>query len=129
MSLKLSTHATLAIKDFIRLKAVKNYYYKQSQGNFRPTIKSSLFVDDYFIIMVFFHRRYGSWLKDTYHHHSLYTTVCWTSALALVLNAVALFVAYLSCSDSRYSFLSLLFPYLDILLLYQTRIKCMLWLL
>ncbi|XP_069685217.1 transmembrane protein 94 isoform X2 [Periplaneta americana] len=47
-------------------------------------------------------RQYGSWLKDTFHHRSQYTTLCWTSALALVLNSLALFVAYLSSNDPRY---------------------------
>ncbi|XP_023717752.1 transmembrane protein 94-like [Cryptotermes secundus] len=50
---------------------------------------------------------YGSWLKDTFHHKSRYTTLCWTSALALILNSLALFLAYLASSDLRNSSLPL----------------------
>ena len=51
-------------------------------------------------------RRFGLWLKDSFHHTSRYTTLCWTSALALLLNSLALFVPYLSSSDARYWFLN-----------------------
>ena len=53
-----------------------------------------------------FYRRFGLWLKDSFHHTSRYTTLGWTSALALLLNSLALFVAYLSSSDPRYWFLN-----------------------
>ncbi|XP_021935663.1 transmembrane protein 94 isoform X3 [Zootermopsis nevadensis] len=48
-------------------------------------------------------RPYGSWLKDMFHHTSRYTTLCWTSALALLLNSLTLFLVYLTSSDPRYS--------------------------
>jgi hypothetical protein len=47
-------------------------------------------------------RHFGLWLKDSFHHTSRYTTLCWTSAVALLLNSLALFVVYLSSSDPRY---------------------------
>jgi len=52
-------------------------------------------------------RRCGSWLKDTFHHTSRYTTLCWISAVALLLNSLALFLAYLASSDPRYLLLSI----------------------
>jgi len=51
-------------------------------------------------------RHFGLWWKDSFHHTSRYTTLCWTSALALLLNSLALFIAYLSSSDPRYWFLN-----------------------
>ncbi|XP_046427153.1 transmembrane protein 94 isoform X1 [Neodiprion fabricii] len=39
-------------------------------------------------------RMYMAWLKDSLHHCSQYTTLCWTSSLALLLNAVALIALY-----------------------------------
>lgn len=67
-------------------------------------------------------RCYGSWLKDTFHHKSRYTTLCWTSALALILNSLALFLAYLASSDLRNSSLPL--EGIVILVFVTTNITC-----
>ncbi|XP_012258439.1 transmembrane protein 94 isoform X3 [Athalia rosae] len=47
-------------------------------------------------------RRYTAWLKDSLHHCSQYTTLCWTSSLALLLNAVALIVTFCIAHESWY---------------------------
>nr|CAD7195773.1 unnamed protein product [Timema douglasi] len=43
------------------------------------------------------------WWRDTLYFKSRYTTLCWTSAAALVLNSLALFVAHFASDGSRYS--------------------------
>ncbi|XP_012271899.1 transmembrane protein 94 isoform X2 [Orussus abietinus] len=44
-------------------------------------------------------KKYRDWLKDTLHHRSQYTTLCWTSAIALLLNSVILIVAFYAVND------------------------------
>ncbi|XP_053975202.1 transmembrane protein 94 isoform X3 [Hylaeus volcanicus] len=48
------------------------------------------------------HKKYKVWLKDTLHHRSQYTTLCWTSAIALLINAIILIVASFTMDDTRY---------------------------
>ncbi|XP_076621551.1 transmembrane protein 94-like protein l(2)k05819 isoform X4 [Colletes latitarsis] len=48
-------------------------------------------------------KRYKAWLKDTLHHRSQYTTLCWTSAIALLINAIILIVAFFTIDDTWYS--------------------------
>ncbi|XP_070172573.1 transmembrane protein 94 isoform X4 [Polyergus mexicanus] len=48
-------------------------------------------------------KKYKGWLKDTLHHRSQYTTLCWTSAIALLINAVILIVAFFTLNETRYS--------------------------
>ncbi|XP_011308488.1 uncharacterized protein KIAA0195 isoform X3 [Fopius arisanus] len=49
-------------------------------------------------------KKYRGWLKDTLHHRSQYTTLCWTSAIALIINAISLIVSScFSVNDARYS--------------------------
>ncbi|XP_072762979.1 transmembrane protein 94 isoform X2 [Anoplolepis gracilipes] len=48
-------------------------------------------------------KKYRGWLKDTLHHRSQYTTLCWTSAIALLINAVILMVAFFTLNETRYS--------------------------
>ena len=45
-------------------------------------------------------RKYRSWLKDSLHHRSQYTTLCWTSAFALLINAVILMVAFFALNET-----------------------------
>lgn len=47
-------------------------------------------------------RKYKAWLKDTLHHRSQYTTLCWTSAIALLINAIILVIAFFTIDDTRY---------------------------
>ncbi|XP_063995307.1 transmembrane protein 94 isoform X2 [Diachasmimorpha longicaudata] len=59
-------------------------------------------------------KKYRGWLKDTLHHRSQYTTLCWTSAIALIINAISLILS--SCfnvNDPRYSTL----PYEGVIVL------------
>nr|CAD7400460.1 unnamed protein product [Timema poppensis] len=48
-------------------------------------------------------RKRQLWWRDTLYFKSRYTTLCWTSAAALVLNSLALFVAHFASDGSRYS--------------------------
>ncbi|XP_050461662.1 transmembrane protein 94 isoform X2 [Cataglyphis hispanica] len=48
-------------------------------------------------------KKFKGWLKDTLHHRSQYTTLCWTSAIALLINAVILIVAFFALNETRYS--------------------------
>ncbi|CAK9834103.1 Transmembrane protein 94 [Anthophora retusa] len=47
-------------------------------------------------------KKYKAWLKDTLHHRSQYTTLCWTSAVALFINAIILVVAFFTSNDPWY---------------------------
>lgn len=47
-------------------------------------------------------RKYKAWLKDTLHHRSQYTTLCWTSAIALLINAIILVIAFFTTNDTWY---------------------------
>ncbi|XP_076171840.1 transmembrane protein 94-like protein l(2)k05819 isoform X4 [Ptiloglossa arizonensis] len=47
-------------------------------------------------------KKYKAWLKDTLHHRSQYTTLCWTSAIALLINAIILVIAFFTIDDTRY---------------------------
>ncbi|XP_012230402.1 endoplasmic reticulum magnesium-transporting P-type ATPase isoform X2 [Linepithema humile] len=47
--------------------------------------------------------KYRAWLKDTLHHRSQYTTLCWTSAIALLINAVILIVTFFVLNETWYS--------------------------
>ncbi|CAK9816936.1 Transmembrane protein 94 [Anthophora quadrimaculata] len=47
-------------------------------------------------------KKYKAWLKDTLHHRSQYTTLCWTSAVALFINAIILVVAFFTHNDAWY---------------------------
>lgn len=44
-------------------------------------------------------RKYRAWLKDVLHHRSQYTMLCWTSALALLINAVILIAAFFTLNE------------------------------
>nr|CAD7393702.1 unnamed protein product [Timema cristinae] len=46
-------------------------------------------------------RKRQLWWRDTLYFKSRYTTLCWTSAAALVLNSLALFVAHFASDGSR----------------------------
>jgi len=48
----------------------------------------------------FVFRKYRTWLKDALHHRSQYTTLCWTSAIALLINAIILIVAYFTLKET-----------------------------
>ncbi|CAL1678432.1 unnamed protein product [Lasius platythorax] len=48
-------------------------------------------------------KKYRSWLRDSLHHRSQYTTLCWTSAFALLINAVILMVAFFALNETWYS--------------------------
>lgn len=48
----------------------------------------------------FISRKYRAWLKDALHHRSQYTTLCWTSAIALLINAVILIVAFFMLNET-----------------------------
>ncbi|KAL6424026.1 hypothetical protein ACFW04_009732 [Cataglyphis niger] len=48
-------------------------------------------------------KKFKGWLKDTLHHRSQYTTLCWTSAIALLINAVILIVAFFALNETWYS--------------------------
>ncbi|XP_047352774.1 transmembrane protein 94 isoform X3 [Vespa velutina] len=48
-------------------------------------------------------KRYKAWLKDALHHRSQYTTLCWTSAIALLINGLTLIIIYLSTGETWYS--------------------------
>ncbi|XP_057323877.1 transmembrane protein 94 isoform X3 [Microplitis mediator] len=52
--------------------------------------------DDYYK-----NKKYRDWLKDTLHHKSQYTTLCWTSAVALFINAITLIIAYFNTHELR----------------------------
>ncbi|XP_076680617.1 transmembrane protein 94-like protein l(2)k05819 isoform X2 [Andrena cerasifolii] len=47
-------------------------------------------------------KNYKAWLKDTLHHRSQYTTLCWTSAIALLINAIILVIASFTINDTWY---------------------------
>ncbi|CAL7933065.1 unnamed protein product [Xylocopa violacea] len=47
-------------------------------------------------------KKYKAWLRDTLHHRSQYTTLCWTSAIALLINAIILIVAFFTMNDIWY---------------------------
>ncbi|XP_051174017.1 transmembrane protein 94 isoform X2 [Leptopilina boulardi] len=45
-----------------------------------------------------------AWLNDALHHRSQYTTLCWTSALALLINAISLIAVFFTVEEAaRYS--------------------------
>ncbi|XP_032688054.1 transmembrane protein 94 isoform X2 [Odontomachus brunneus] len=48
-------------------------------------------------------KKFKAWLKDALHHRSQYTTLCWTSALALLVNAVILIIAFFTLNETWYS--------------------------
>ncbi|XP_066585135.1 endoplasmic reticulum magnesium-transporting P-type ATPase isoform X2 [Prorops nasuta] len=48
-------------------------------------------------------KKYRAWLKDALHHRSQYTTLCWTSAFALLLNAILLVVAFFTINETWFS--------------------------
>jgi len=48
----------------------------------------------------FIFRKYRTWLKDALHHRSQYTTLCWTSAIALLINAIILIVAFFTLNET-----------------------------
>ncbi|KAG7210195.1 hypothetical protein KM043_011750 [Ampulex compressa] len=48
-------------------------------------------------------KKYRAWLKDALHHRSQYTTLCWTSAIALLINAVTLVIAFFTVNETWYS--------------------------
>ncbi|XP_020292489.1 transmembrane protein 94 isoform X2 [Pseudomyrmex gracilis] len=48
-------------------------------------------------------KKYRAWLKDVLHHRSQYTMLCWTSALALLINAVILIAAFFTLNENWYS--------------------------
>ncbi|XP_033214958.1 transmembrane protein 94 isoform X2 [Belonocnema kinseyi] len=41
-----------------------------------------------------------AWLKDALHHRSQYTTLCWTSAAALLINAISLIAIFFTVNES-----------------------------
>lgn len=47
-------------------------------------------------------KKYKAWLKDTLHHRSQYTTLCWTSAIALLINAIVLIITFFTINDTWY---------------------------
>ncbi|XP_024872113.1 transmembrane protein 94 isoform X2 [Temnothorax curvispinosus] len=47
--------------------------------------------------------KYRAWLRDALHHRSQYTTLCWTSAIALLINAIILIVAFFTLNETWYS--------------------------
>ncbi|XP_076391108.1 transmembrane protein 94-like protein l(2)k05819 isoform X1 [Megachile rotundata] len=47
-------------------------------------------------------KKYKAWLKDTLHHRSQYTTLCWTSAIALLINSIILVSASFTTNDTWY---------------------------
>nr|XP_031837359.1 transmembrane protein 94 isoform X1 [Nomia melanderi]XP_031837360.1 transmembrane protein 94 isoform X1 [Nomia melanderi]XP_031837361.1 transmembrane protein 94 isoform X1 [Nomia melanderi]XP_031837362.1 transmembrane protein 94 isoform X1 [Nomia melanderi]XP_031837363.1 transmembrane protein 94 isoform X1 [Nomia melanderi] len=47
-------------------------------------------------------KKYKAWLKDTLHHRSQYTTLCWTSAIALLINAIILVIAFFTVNETWY---------------------------
>lgn len=56
-------------------------------------------------------RKYKAWLKDTLHHRSQYTTLCWTSAIALLINAIILVIAFFTINDTWYELNQSFFMY------------------
>lgn len=44
-----------------------------------------------------------SWIYDTLHHRSRYTTICWTSAIMLLLSVIALIFAFNLSSCDKYN--------------------------
>lgn len=44
-----------------------------------------------------------SWIYDTLHHRSRYTTICWTSAIILLLSVIALILTFNLSSCDKYS--------------------------
>lgn len=62
-------------------------------------------------------RKYKAWLKDTLHHRSQYTTLCWTSAIALLINAIILVIAFFTTNDTWYE---LTFIYVSNIMSYCT---------
>lgn len=52
--------------------------------------------------MIIIFRKFKAWLKDALHHRSQYTTLCWTSALALLVNAVILIIAFFTLNETWY---------------------------
>ncbi|XP_014604302.1 PREDICTED: uncharacterized protein KIAA0195 isoform X1 [Polistes canadensis] len=49
------------------------------------------------------YKKYKAWLKDALHHRSQYTTLCWTSAIALLINGLTLIIIYLFIGEKWYS--------------------------
>ncbi|XP_026670235.1 transmembrane protein 94 isoform X5 [Ceratina calcarata] len=47
-------------------------------------------------------KKYKAWLRDTLHHRSQYTTLCWTSAIALLINAIILITAFFTIDDTTW---------------------------
>ncbi|XP_015590634.1 transmembrane protein 94 isoform X3 [Cephus cinctus] len=48
-------------------------------------------------------KKYRAWLKDALHHRSQYTTLCWTSAIALLINAITLVIAFFTVNETWYA--------------------------
>ncbi|XP_043281137.1 transmembrane protein 94 isoform X2 [Venturia canescens] len=48
-------------------------------------------------------KKYRATLKDALHHRSQYTTLCWTSAIGLLINAVTLIATSFSNTETMYS--------------------------
>lgn len=46
-----------------------------------------------------------SWIYDTLHHRSQNTTICWTSAIIMLLSVIALVLAYNLSSCDKYNIL------------------------
>ncbi|XP_046406252.1 transmembrane protein 94 isoform X2 [Ischnura elegans] len=49
----------------------------------------------------------GSWINESLDPNSQYTTLCWTSAVILLINGLVFILAYFLCDSPRYSFLPL----------------------
>ncbi|KAG8227374.1 hypothetical protein J437_LFUL000382 [Ladona fulva] len=51
--------------------------------------------------------RKGSWLNESLDHNSQYTTLCWTSAVILLINGLVFIFSYFLFDNPRYNFLPL----------------------
>ncbi|XP_071444767.1 transmembrane protein 94 isoform X3 [Hetaerina americana] len=49
----------------------------------------------------------GSWINESLDPNSQYTTLCWTSAVILLINGLVFILAYFLCDSPRYNFLPL----------------------
>lgn len=66
-----------------------------------------------------------SWIYDTLHHRSNYTTICWTSATLLVVSVCALAIVYIYGCCECYT--TLLFDVLVIFLLILLNLSVVAW--
>ncbi|XP_044020998.1 transmembrane protein 94 isoform X3 [Aphidius gifuensis] len=62
-------------------------------------------------------KSYKGWLKDALHHKSQYTTLCWTSAMALIINSLSLIIGTIYKSDNGSSSSSSSLPYEGLIVL------------